>query len=107
MDDKEFAIKEDGTIVRGPNLEELKRRINGKKTDDKDEPNKKASNNNNGCLNTFIGFVVFVLITTIIGGVIGFIVNKHESVEMGLLLGGLFGIAYYICSLIGELLNKK
>ncbi len=52
------------------------------------------------------GFVVFALITIIIGGVIGFFVNKHESIEMGLLLGGLFGIAYCISSLIVEIVNK-
>ena len=85
-----FIIKEDGTIIRKPEIK---------------EPGK--GDQNNGCISNLIAFVVFVLFTTIVGGVIGFFVDKHDSVEMGVLFGALFGIAYSLISLVGEMFNKK
>ena len=108
-DNDDFIIKDDGTIVRGPKLGELKRKLNskGKNNSERQNQNKNDHNDNNGCVSTLIGFFVFVLITTIIGGVIGFFVDEHDSIEMGLLLGGFIGIAFVICGLIGEFLNRK
>ncbi len=78
-----FIIKDDGTIIRKPEIK---------------EPDK--GNQNNGCISNLIAFVVFVLFTTIVGGVIGFFVDKYESVEMGVLLGALLGIVYSLISLV-------
>lgn len=97
--DKDYIIKEDGTIVRGPKLKELKKKLTSKKTDKKDDSNKKTNNGNNGCIDKLIAFIVVVSITTILGGVVGFFVDEPDSFEFGILIGGTFGIL----SCIGEI----
>lgn len=87
-------------------LEILQKFYNFEIISDKSDKKSPDKSEKEGCWSSFLGFIGIVLITTVIGGVIGFFVDEHDSLEMGILFGCLFGIASVICSFIGELFNK-
>ena len=96
IDNNDFIIKDDGTIVRGPKLEEIKKKLSEKEKAE-DKSNNNSTNKNGGCLSTIIAVVFTILLCSIIGGIIGLIINEHDSFEMGLLIGGLFGVFSMVC----------
>ena len=91
-DNRYFTIKEDGTIVRGPNLE--------------NEENENLSNNRIGFTDLLRGIVGSILIFTILGVMIEFLAFDHDSFELGLSYGGLFGAIMAICLIIDFIIKR-
>ena len=84
-------MDEDGTIVRKQKLERLKKQLTDKKSDETVE-NNSTTDDNVGCLSIIKTLGGIILVTSLIGGVIGFFVNGSEGFKAGLVLGGAVGI---------------
>lgn len=86
-----FSVDEDGTIVRKQKLERLKKQLTDKKSDETVE-NNSTTDDNVGCLSIIKTLGGIILVTSLIGGVIGYFVNGYDGFKAGLVLGGAVGI---------------
>lgn len=107
IDDKKFLIKEDGTIIRRPkkskqvskiNDATRKRKIERLKKDLTERESVKTNEDcfdiedNDGCLSGLTKFVFLLIVTSLIGGVIGYFVDGTEGFKNGLFYGAFIGI---------------
>lgn len=106
-DKKDFFIKEDGTIVRSPNLKELRKELIGYEKDDANNGSGNKHDDRLGLKDLFRAFVVMVLICTVFGGIFGPIFNRSEGFELGLIYGGLFGTALFVFILFQEIVKIR